>query len=97
MTRDRALRVLSERAGEIRQRFGVRELSIFGSTARDQSKDDSDVDVLVEFDGAATFDRFMDLKFLLEELLEAKVDLVTTRALRDEIRPQVEREAIRVA
>lgn len=57
----------------------------------------SDVDILVSFDGPATFDQFMGLKLFLEDQLGARVDLVTSKALRPEIRPIVEREAVRVA
>jgi len=78
-------------------RFGVRFLALFGSVARDEAAGESDVDVLVEFDGPATFERYMGLKFHLEDLLGRRVDLVTRRALRQELRPAVEQEAIRVA
>lgn len=88
---------LSGRMGEIRQRFSVRALAIFGSIARDEAVDDSDVDVLVVFDGKAGFDLFMDLKFYLEELLARKVDLVTDKALRPQVRRAIERELIHVA
>jgi predicted nucleotidyltransferase len=77
--------------------FGVRSLALFGSVARGEARADSDVDVLVDFDGPATFDRYMGLKFYLEDLLGRRVDLVTRRGLRDDLRPAVESEAIRVA
>lgn len=83
--------------GEIRQRFSVRALAIFGSLARDEATDDSDVDVLVVFNGKAGFDLFMDLKFYLEELLTRKVDLVTEKALRPQVRKAIEEELIHVA
>ena len=83
--------------GEIRQRFSVRALAIFGSIARDEAVDDSDVDVLVVFDGKAGFDLFMDLKFYLEELLARKIDLVTDKALRPQVRRAIEQELIHVA
>ncbi|MGH8580075.1 MAG: nucleotidyltransferase family protein [Gammaproteobacteria bacterium] len=77
--------------------FGVASLALFGSVERDETRPDKDVDILVRFDGKATFDQYMDLKLFLEDLLGRHVDLVTERALRDEIRPQVERELLRVA
>ena len=49
------------------------------------------------FEGKASFDRFMDLKFYLEDLLRVRVDLVTRDAVRPEMRPQIEREAIHVS
>ena len=81
---------------EIRQRFSVRTLAIFGSIARDEAADNSDVDVLVVFDRKASFDLFMDLKFYLEELLGLRVDLVTDKALRPQVRRIIEGELINV-
>lgn len=82
---------------EIRQRFSVRALSIFGSIARDEAVDGSDVDVLVVFDPKGSFDLFMDLKFYLEDLLGTRVDLVTDKALRPQVRRAIEQELIHVA
>lgn len=91
-----ALRLLSAHRDEVARRFGVRELAIFGSVARGEAHPDSDLDVLVDFEGRADFDRFMGLKLYLEELFGVRVDLVTQRALRPEIRLQVAQEAIHV-
>ena len=77
--------------------LGVSRLSVFGSHARGTARSDSDVDVLVEFSGSATFDRYMELKLLLESSLGRRVDLVTTKAIRPELKETIEREAIRVA
>jgi len=82
---------------EIRRRFGVRTLAVFGSIARDEAADSSDVDVLVVFNQRATFDIYMDLKFYLEELLGMSVDLVTDKALRPQVRQAIEQELINVA
>ena len=97
MERQIVLKRLRGCIGEIRQRFAVRALGIFGSIARDAAADDSDIDVLVIFDGKASFDLFMDLKFYLEDLLGAQVDLVTDKALRPQIRQVIEQEMIHVA
>ncbi|HEX7052493.1 MAG TPA: nucleotidyltransferase family protein [Burkholderiales bacterium] len=78
-------------------RFGVRRLAVFGSAARDELTESSDVDVLVEFEGPATFAAYMDLKFYLEDLLGRPVDLVTEKGLRQELRPYVEKELVVVA
>ena len=77
--------------------FNVKSLAVFGSVARGQARADSDVDVLVEFDGPARFDSYMDLKLFLEELLGRPVDLLTRNGVRPELRPYVEREAVHVA
>lgn len=77
--------------------FGVAALYVFGSVARGEATPESDVDLLVEFDGRPTFARFMDLKALLEDALGVRVDLVTRPALREQLRPRIEAEARRVA
>jgi predicted nucleotidyltransferase len=97
MQREHVLRVLEANISEMKLRFEVQSLRIFGSVARDDATAKSDVDVLVDFGGPPTFDRYMDLKFYLEDLLETRVDLVTESGLRDRVRPHVEKEAVSVA
>ena len=70
MDKQAVLRRLTGSIKEIRQRFSVKALSIFGSIARDEAIDNSDVNVLVAFNQKANFDGFMDLKFYLEDLLD---------------------------
>jgi len=96
MKRDQVIRLISEQQQAL-DRLGVEMLSLFGSVARQEAQPDSDIDVLVVFEGKATFDRYMDLKFFLEDLLGTRVDLVTRNALRPSMRPSIEQEAIRVA
>lgn len=74
--------------------FGVSSLALFGSVARDEATEASDLDFLVEFEGVATFDRYMDLKFFLEDLFGKPVDLVTKRSLKPQIAKSVLAEAI---
>lgn len=87
---------LTRHKSAMEARFGVLDLSLFGSTARGMAHETSDVDVLVEFAGPATSARYFGLQFYLEDLLGCPVDLVTTKALRPEIKPFVERDLIRV-
>ncbi len=96
MERDEVLAALRAHRAEITG-FGVRSLAVFGSVARDEAGPASDVDVLVEFEPPATFNRYMGLKLYLEDLLGVRVDVVTLRGLKPRLRPIVEREAIRVA
>jgi predicted nucleotidyltransferase len=77
-------------------KLGVKSLSIFGSVARGEERPDSDVDILVEFEGRATFDRFMDTKFYLEELLGCKVDLVVPQAIKPRMKPHVMQDLVHV-
>lgn len=88
---------LKENLEQIRLRFSVERLSVFGSVVRDEAGEGSDVDVLVVFEKKANFDIFMDLKFYLEELLGMGVDLVTEKALRPQVRRAIEQEMIDVA
>jgi len=76
--------------------FDVQSLALFGSLARDEAGSDSDADIIVEFNGPAKFDRYMDLKTFLEELLGCRIDLVTRKAIKPRMRPYVEEEAIYV-
>lgn len=97
MTRQAIFDRLRAEAPGLRGRYGVRSLAVFGSMARGDDREGSDVDVLVTFDGPATFRGFMGLKLDLEDLLGRPVDLATPDSLRPEIRPGVERDLIHVA
>jgi uncharacterized protein len=97
VTVDIALKELGRLLPIVRERFGVRELAVFGSVARGEATAASDLDVLVDFDGPATFDRFMGLKVFLEDTFGRKVDLVTRPALKPRIRDRILAEARRVA
>jgi predicted nucleotidyltransferase len=77
--------------------FNVKSLSLFGSVARGEARPDSDLDLLVEFDGPVDYDTYIGLKHFLEDLLALPIDLVMNTALKPRMRPTVEREAIRVA
>jgi uncharacterized protein len=97
MTRAKILGRLSRNIDELEGRFSVKALSLFGSAARDELGKGSDIDVLVEFVGAPTFDRYMDLKFFLESLFGKTVDLVTVDAVNPRMRAHIERNLINVA
>ena len=96
MNRHTVLDLLRAHKATLSQRFGVSDLALFGSFARDQAADDSDVDLLVRFDGPATSKRYFGVQFYIEDLLDRRVDLVTDKALRAELRPCAEREAVNV-
>jgi predicted nucleotidyltransferase len=74
-----------ERIRELRPQLdalGVASLGLFGSVARGEERDDSDIDILVAYVGPATFDQYMDVKLLHEDALGRRDDLVTERRLR---------------
>ena len=96
MTRAEVLETLRAHRPTLAERFGVVELALFGSFARDEASDESDVDILVRFDGPATSNSYFGVQFYIEDLLGRRVDLVTDKALRSEFRPYVEREAVGV-
>ena len=96
MNRDDVLDILRTHKPTLAERFGVTELALFGSFARDEANDESDVDVLVRYDGPATSRSYFGVQFYIEDLLGRRVDLVTHKALRSEFRPYVEREAVDV-
>lgn len=92
MKRDDLLQLLREHGTELK-RLDVRSLAVFGSVARDEAVLGSDVDFVVDFDGPATFDRYIELCFFLENLLKCPVDLLTQRSLTPALRQEVERDA----
>jgi len=73
--------------------FGVRRLGLFGSAARGEATESSDLDFLVELE-KKTFDNYMDLKFFLEDLFRCKVDLVMKDALKPRLREPILKETI---
>jgi uncharacterized protein len=95
MQRDKIISTLKQHHTELKK-LGVRSLALFGSVARDEATPTSDIDILVEFEPPPTFDRYMDVKFYLEDQLGRKVDLVSWKSLKPQIRASVKREAIHV-
>jgi uncharacterized protein len=95
MKRDDILKCMGECRREISDRFSVERVGLFGSAARNELRNDSDVDALVSLRGAATFDGYMGLQFYFEERFGRK-DLVTERGLKPRVRPYLERDLIRV-
>ena len=96
MNRTQVLQVLTRVKPELARRFGVVRLALFGSIARDEGRHDSDVDIVVSFDSSATSQRYFGVQFHLEDVIGCSVDLVTDKALRPELRPFVEQEAVHV-
>lgn len=96
MNRTTTLQLLTEHKKVLTQRFGVARLALFGSVVREAASAGCDVDVLVAFDGPATSARYFGVQFYLEDLLGCTVDLVTEKALRPELRPFIEKEAVHV-
>ena len=96
MQKEQILALLANHRADL-VRYGVRSLALFGSVVRGEQKPESDIDLLVEFEGPATFDGYMELKFYLEDLLGQSVDLVTLKALRPQLRPWIEQDLVYVS
>ena len=92
--------VVSARLREHRadlERLGVKSLALFGSVARGEACQDSDVDLLVEFSRPVGLFHFMEVKEFLEEVLGRRVDLVTPDALKPQLREAILEEAVDAA
>lgn len=77
-------------------RMGVRSVALFGSAARGDLQPDSDIDLLADLAPPYTYDRYIQVKFFLEDLFGRPVDLVMPETLKPRLRPYVEKEAIYV-
>lgn len=89
-------RVLLGHKAELRRRFKVKTIGVFGSYVRGEQKRGSDVDVLVEFEEPVGLFEFMRLEFFLSDLLGVKVDLVSKKALKPVIGEYIKREVVYV-
>jgi len=93
MTQNDILSCLKAHKKELQDKFTVRRIGVFGSHARGDAHLHSDVDVLVELD-QPTFDHYMDLKFFLEQLLNAEVDLVMADTVKPRLQPYINQDVI---
>ena len=91
-TRENLLAAVDAHADELR-RLGARSLALFGSMARGEGSDSSDIDFLVELQ-PKTFDAYMDVKLFLENLLGRTVDLVLADAIKPRLRSLILEEAV---
>ncbi|MCY4090407.1 MAG: nucleotidyltransferase family protein [Caldilineaceae bacterium] len=96
MNREELLKLLREHKSTLSRRFGITELALYGSFARDSAADHSDVDILVRFSTPPNWRQYFDAHAYLEETLGRPVDMAMHREIRAEIRPYVEREAVDV-
>lgn len=96
MDRQAILERLRAEGPALREKYRIASLAVFGSMARGEAREGSDVDVLVEFEGPADFSRFMSLKLDLEDLLLRPVDLATPEMIRSAMRGPVEADLVRI-
>jgi len=96
MDLERIRLLLKKHRKELKEKYGVRTIGIFGSYVRGEQKETSDVDILVEFDKPVDFFEFLELEEYLEEILNVKVDLVLKRSLKPGIARSVLKEVVYV-
>src|SRR3990172_9403357 len=95
MQRDHVVKILREHVTELRERFGVKTLALFGSVARNESRPTSDVDLLVEFDHPVGLLHVIGTEQYLQQLLQVdRVDLVLRRAVLPEFQEYIFAEAV---
>jgi len=90
------LNILRRHLPELRRRYGVWRLGVFGSYVRGEQKPGSDLDLLVEFDRVPTLLEFVRLQRHLSDVLGVKVDLVMKTALKPEIGRHILDEVVQV-
>jgi hypothetical protein len=88
--------ILEQHKNDLKNKYGVREIGVFGSYVRGEQKEGSDLDILVTFEPDARMDliRFVELEEYLSELLGVKVDLIMKSALKPRIGKRILREVI---
>lgn len=92
LNRDDIFSVIATHRPRIRQ-LGVKRLGLFGSFARGEHREESDVDFLVEFEaGKKNYDNLFELAVLLEKLFNRKIELVTPESLSPYLRPHITQE-----
>lgn len=96
MTRDEILHFLTAHKSELEDRFGVVKIGLFGSYARGEAKEDSDVDVAVELVKENIADRYFGLLHYLEDNLHKKIDLGIESNIKPALRPYIMKEIMYV-
>ena len=92
----RLVEVIRRHRDEIRVKFKAEVIGLFGSVARGEGGSESDVDILVRFDEGASLFELVGLGDFLEEKLGCKVDIVSDRAVRPELRKDIMRDLVRL-
>ncbi|CCQ49047.1 nucleotidyltransferase family protein [Crocosphaera watsonii] len=96
MKKEKALELLVQNKALLREKYGVKESALFGSTARDTATQTSDIDILISFAEKADSKKYFGVLFYLENLFQCPIDLITENALRPELKPYIDAEKIYV-
>lgn len=94
MKKDDILQILDQNMEDIKKKYKIKEIGIFGSHVRDEQKKRSDIDILVEFEEIPDLFEFIALERYLQRLLKKKVDLVRKKAIRPELKDTILKEAV---
>jgi predicted nucleotidyltransferase len=93
--RDEVLSILKREAHDLKDRFGVTNVGLFGSVVRDEAKESSDLDLLIELDPESiTYKKYLDLEVYLQSLFPRKIEIVTTDGVSPYILPYISREVV---
>jgi len=93
ISKERIIDIINSQKEKLRADFSVKQLGLFGSAARSELTEHSDIDILVDFE-EPTFDHYMDLKFYLESLFDMKVDLVMKDNIKPRLQPIIDKEVV---
>lgn len=93
LAKENILELMHSKKTEWSKNYTVCRIGLFGSVVREQSKPDSDIDIVVEME-FPTFDRYMDLKFELQDLLGRDVDLVLYDSIKKRLKPVIDDEVV---
>jgi predicted nucleotidyltransferase len=96
MNREMVIQVLANALPDLKSRYPIHHIELFGSVARNANSENSDIDLLVDVDPEIGL-AIVDLSEELEQLLGASVDLITTRGINPRLRKRIEQELIHVA
>ena len=94
MDREYILTFLKEHKEELKQKYHIKKMALFGSFARDEADEKSDIDILVDM--PSSFDKFFELKYYLEENFNREVDLGKFKTLRLLVKDKIEKEILYV-
>ena len=88
--------IIKQHKPELERDYKVKSLAIFGSYARGEQNEESDVDILVEFDKVIDLFKFIELENILSDIVRHKVDLIMKDALKPRIKEGILKEAVNI-
>jgi len=94
--KEEVLKYLRENKEYFKKKYGVKKIYLFGSVARGEDRENSDIDIMIEFisDKFHTFDNYFDLKYELEDKFKRKIDLATKEMIREKLKKYIYQDII---